>query len=137
MSEDREDIRSESGLQISSMIDKIMANPELISMVASALGGGSKSSESGESAEPAREEPVRAETLPSMERLPELVAALSPMLSAQGSSPSPRGKLSTPSDKRACLLTALKPYMSRERCEAIDYMIRLGALSEVFRGLGG
>ncbi len=154
MSEEREEVRGrdptaagDTGIQISSMIDKIMANPELISMVASALGGSSGKSESAEkekeqaeAAEGGNETAVSASEsagLPSMEKLPELVAAIAPMLSSAGGKSPSLGKLSAPKDKRACLLAALKPYLSRERCEAIDYMIRLGALSEVFRGLGG
>lgn len=144
MSEEGGRIQEESGLQISSMIDKIMANPELISMVASALGGKNASGE-GDAAkelndteeEGSSEEANTPVSLPSMEKLPELVAAIAPMLTSAGARGAPAHKLSPPKDKRACLLAALKPYLSRERCEAIDYMIRLGALSEVFRGLGG
>ena len=144
MSEEGGRMQGDSGLQISSMIDKIMANPELISMVASALGGGSAIEETEEQRETneteaaatATEESLSAD-LPSMEKLPELVAAIAPMLASAGARSAPAHKLSPPKDKRACLLAALKPYLSRERGEAIDYMIRLGALSEVFRGLGG
>ena len=69
------------------------------------------------------------------DKLPELVAALAPVLSSlkgggSGHSSTPKG------DRRTCLLVALKPYLCRERCEAIDYMIKLGRLSEIFRTLG-
>ncbi|MBO5416575.1 MAG: hypothetical protein J6A83_08115 [Clostridia bacterium] len=134
------------GLQISAMIDKIMANPELIGMVASALRGsepapadeGRTESEATEvSAESAGIAASGMTNLPSMDKLPELVAAIAPMLSTAGAKSVPAGKIGVSGDKRSCLLVALKPYLSRERCEAIDYMIRLGALSEIFRGLGG
>ncbi|MBQ7383483.1 MAG: hypothetical protein IJV72_01680 [Clostridia bacterium] len=140
---------SDGGLQISAMIDKIMANPELISMVASALGGNHSESKDGEnvSSEVAEAGSESVETvgadvpsvanMPSMDKLPELVAAIAPMLSSSGGKSVSAGKVGAPRDKRACLLVALKPYLSRERCEAVDYMIRLGALSEIFRGLGG
>ena len=47
------------------------------------------------------------------------------------------GKRSEHCQRREALLLSLKPYLSPTRCEAIDYMVRLGALSEIFRGLGG
>ena len=132
------------GIQLSAMIDKILANPELISMVASALGPIPKaeSADTEQSgAEPAAGSEVEADEaartdvkVDVADKLPELVAAIAPVLSSfkgGGSAhSSPKG------DHRTCLLVALKPYLCRERCEAIDYMIKLGRLSEIFRALG-
>ena len=142
------------GIQLSAMIDKILANPQLISMVASALGpiprsGGTDSSSRTASSD--RSEGTAEQTdgdvsvsatasgaaggADAADKLPELVAALAPVLSSlkgggSGHSSTPKG------DRRTCLLVALKPYLCRERCEAIDYMIKLGRLSEIFRTLG-
>ena len=58
-------------------------------------------------------------------KLPALMSALGPMLS---------GKVSA-KDEKSTLLLALKPYMSPQRCDAIDKLIMLGNLSELMRQL--
>ena len=139
----REDQPSDQeGTQLSAMIDKILANPELISTVASALGPMMRSSASAEregaekveiegNGDPAVGAVAKPDTA---DKLPELVAALSPVLSSLGSVGSSHSPLK--GDRRTCLLLALKPYLCHERCEAIDYMIKLGRLLEIFREFG-
>lgn len=144
MSEENENIKQnsteESGTpQISAMIDKILANPELISMVASALSSPQSSPASTQTAQdsaPTNESAptsADAEAMPSAaDKLPELMTALMPALSSMKGGQS---KPSHASDRRSCLLVALKPYLCRERCEAIDYMVKLGKISEIFRNM--
>ncbi len=38
-----------------------------------------------------------------------------------------------PKDDRACLLQALRPYLSHERCDMIDTLLRILELMELFR----
>lgn len=116
----------------SKLIDKVLSNPEIITTVASAL--------SQMSAEPADKSTldesaeVEPETAPAsastdsgydteavMKKLPSMLKLLS--ASAQG----------VPSDKRSCLLSAIKPYLNPARCEAIDYIIKFSQLSEILR----
>lgn len=61
-------------------------------------------------------------------KLPEVVAALS---SVSGTGTSKKG----PSDKRTALLLALRPYLSPSRCEAIDYITRIGKLGDLIKNL--
>lgn len=147
MSEDNENIKQndaeESGTpQISAMIDKILANPELISMVASALSSPSSAAasteavqESAPSADSAQASAdAEASAAPSAaDKLPELMTALMPALASMKGG-APKGSHGG-GDRRSCLLVALKPYLSRERCEAIDYMVKLGKISDVFRNM--
>ena len=121
--------------QISAAIDKILANPELISMVASALGGAS--SEKKDTASVINAASDNTETLDAKQQTSEksedIISTLAPILSSlQGKSLLSR---SPANDKRACLLNALKPYLCRERCEAIDYMIKLGRISELLKNI--
>lgn len=60
-----------------------------------------------------------------MGKLPALMGALGPMLGAGGEK----------KDEKTALLLALKPYMSPQRCDAIDKLIMLGRIGEVFRQL--
>ncbi len=142
---ERDPTATGDGLQLSAMIDKILANPELIGMVASALGPVPKGESAKSEADADKEQTAEGDSVSAgavssdtasdaAEKLPELVAAIAPMLSSLGGGHSSH---STPKgDRRTCLLVALKPYLCRERCEAIDYMIKLGRLSEIFRTLG-
>ncbi len=121
--------------QISAAIDKILANPELISMVASALGGASSEkkdtpSDTNASSTDTESHAAKEET---GEKTVDMIATLAPILSSlQGKSLLSR---SPANDKRACLLNALKPYLCRERCEAIDYMIKLSRISELLKNI--
>ena len=38
-------------------------------------------------------------------------------------------------DRRAALLCAMKPYLSRERCQAIDYILKLSRLGDILKTL--
>ena len=96
-------------------IGKLMEHPELISMVASALGAGAPvsdtHSEDGDKQQPSIDASAGQN---------DVIAALLPKL----------GKLSGASAaksgfKHEPLLCALKPYLSKERCETVDYIIRI------------
>ena len=47
------------------------------------------------------------------------------------------GKELDPCRRREALLCALKPYLSPERCAAIDYLLRLWRVGEAIKALGG
>ena len=99
-------------------------------MVASALGKAPPDSASA-SSEPPPSVSQSSET-PSMGISSEAIATLAPLLSGLTKGTAPLGKKDDP---RACLLLALKPYLSAGRCEAIDTMLRLSALSDALRSM--
>ena len=87
-------------------------------------------------------------------KLPSLIAAAKPiieMLGAQGRSASPRSnegavpaaallknpptKVTPEGDSRAALLCAMKPYLSADRRQAIDYIVKLGRLGDILKTL--
>lgn len=117
-------------------IEKLMANPELITMVASALGKNkvpaAERTEPREDPPPPEGNPLPpvapvASEAPAASNTPELgklIATISPILSGAG------GKQDDP---RSCLLRALKPYVKPARRDAIDTMIRLSQISDVLR----
>lgn len=124
-------------LQISDAIDRLLANPELLSSVASAIGVKAPKSADTEKVESEAsekndadanaKEASRAET-PS--KLPDIMANAAPILAAL-SGGSPGGKL--PDDDRTKLLCALKPYVNPHRQEAIDTIVNLARISEVIK----
>lgn len=121
--------KENSSPQISDMIDKLLSNPELISTVASALGKAAPKAESA----PAEDNSKAAEA-PAELPVSDIVSDIAPVLARLKGSGF-KGGSDPRQDRRACLLSALKPYLCKERCDAIDYIIRLGVISELFKNL--
>ena len=128
-----------SGLppNFSQLLNKVLANPEIIGAVASALS----SSQKGENSEPKREEAndEKAEKSASdvegsgtadvsevMKKLPDIAKLMS-----AGSATKSGG--STSNDRRVVLLSAIKPYVSPQRREAIDYILGFGHIADVLK----
>lgn len=133
---DREQTTAESSRDpIASAMEQVLAHPELISMVASALGASQKSAEEKEEPEAppavatAAQSPTSNNDPPS--EMLAVMAKLSPLLSGLS-----KGSLGAKTDdRRACLLRALKPYVSAGRREAIDYMIGLSQVTDLLKQL--
>lgn len=90
-----------------------------------------------------------------MSKLPGMIAAAKPIIemltasSGQGaqqkssdgaaSAIAPQGKLPPPksheNDSRSALLCAMKPYLSADRRQAVDYIVRLGRLGDILKTL--
>jgi hypothetical protein len=132
---DMEESKAPSAPQISEMIDKLLAEPELINMVATAIGKAPSEAESQKKEGENMADGGVKNSAVSNEALSGLVSSLAPAIAALGK-PSQK-QAAKKSDRRDCLLVALKPYLCRERCEAIDYMIKLGRISELMRNIGG
>ncbi len=127
----------------SEMLDKVLANPEIISTVASALSKSGEQTvaqngetadkeervETAETAQTAVNEPSSPDVAAMMQKLPDVMKLVGPMMSKGGG----KSVSSRANDKRACLLNAIKPYLNPHRCEAIDYMIRFSELSELIK----
>ncbi len=100
---------------ISDTLQRLLDDPEVLSAA--------EQSDAGEEALPAAGLPLGALPPDLMSKLPALVGALGPMLGTGGGH----------KDERTTLLLALKPYMSPQRCDAIDKLIMVCRLSEVFK----
>ena len=130
-------------LQLSDAIDRLLANPELLSTVASAIGAQSPmgirsdipkadtDSESSQSTEKTDE--AVANSQPDQKdisaKLPDLMANAAPIIAALSGTKG--GKL--PDDDRTRLLCALKPHVNPHRKEAIDTIVNLARISEVIK----
>ncbi len=65
-----------------------------------------------------------------------LVSAIAPLLGGGGKAPPPKeGGRGKGCARREALLLALKPYLSSERCAAIDYLLRLSRVGDAIRSL--
>lgn len=110
----------------SSILNGILSNPEMMAMISS-MAGKLKSENSPAESEAAEASEVAPASAP--ERLPEAISALAPLLSGEGVKHSKRD------NDRACLLRALKPYLSPGRSEAIDYIIKFSSIADLLKNL--
>lgn len=115
---------------ISAALDKLLANPQLMGMVASAL----KDSAPTPSNEPTERDEAAPEAAPAS-----AVLSDSPVFSPDAILPL-IGKLSRTSDsvgsaKHEALLCAIKPYLNPKRCQAIDGIIRISKMSAIVKQL--
>ncbi len=70
-----------------------------------------------------------------MAKLPEVMAALRPMLSGGDSHPAKQDGKGEAAGRRLALLYALKPYLSPRRCEAIDYFARMSKMGDLMKNI--
>jgi len=123
---------------LSDAIERLKAHPEIISMAASVLG------QSTEEAIPSKEaqiDPSIDETTertdrsaggdPISDAIPQLVGLLGPMLSGRGSDGEKKHTDGKGIGRSTALLLALKPYLSKSRCEAVDRLVELGRIGEI------
>lgn len=138
--------------ELSRAIEQILANPQLIATVASVLKGTPQTSppseptpspaapSSSERSDAEAEETSSPPTSPAASEnhspppaidAAAMIRSFAPLLAGQtekgNETPPP------PEDRQACLLRALKPYLSPGRQEAIDYMIRLTQITELLK----
>ena len=120
---------------LSGAMEKLLAHPELISMVASALKGqdsapSPQASEEKKGGDGNEAFPTSVGNIGNRESS-DVLSSLMPMLSKLGSMSSN----SATSAPHAALLCALKPYVSPTRREAIDYFMKFSQMSALISGL--
>lgn len=133
---DQEKSPAEALPSLSEAIEKLMANPEIISMVASAIGNSPPSAESHvfEDKEEKNEESTAVAAAPSHADLGNILSNLAPLLSGLNKGGNHSSHESTDSaHNREALLCALRPYISQGRREAIDYILQLSRISELLK----
>lgn len=111
----------------SSILNGILSNPEMMAMISSMAGKLKNENTPAESEAAEASETAASTSAP--ERLPEAISALAPLLSGEGVKHSKRD------NDRACLLRALKPYLSPGRSEAIDYIIKFSSIADLLKNL--
>lgn len=127
---------------LSEAIEKLKAHPEIISMAASVLG------QSAETATPHAEEDTTPSQSDASEKadasvsagsisdaIPQLMGLLGPMISKSGGAEERKREHGKGLGRSTALLLALKPYLSKSRCETIDKLVQIGKVGEIFEKL--
>ena len=103
---------------LSAILSKLTENPAILSGLVSGL----RDSMPAEGTQP---DPAQA-TPPSLD--PEMLTKLLPVVSALGGKVAGGAPSAQKASPRCALLTALKPFLSDDRCRAVDYMIKMDGL---------
>ena len=132
----------------SALLGSLLSNPSLLHNISAMLGGGNVvAEEKTEFAFPAQssnnesvaEGISRVLSNPEMmAKLPDVMKMLAPMVSQPQSQPSQeiQTEKKTEHDRKSCrndLLVALKPFLSPERCRAIDMLLGLSRLGDALQ----
>ena len=124
------------------MLSTLLSNPEamqrLRGMLEGMVGSGKSSVEKSDTDAPTDSKAVNMDGLSAvlsnheiLARLPQMMAAFKPLIDAKGDAHTEAKKPSSPSQNREHLLLALKPFLSKERCDAVDTILRISQLGEV------
>ena len=137
----------------SALLGSLLSNPDLIRNISSMIGGANAGAKEGGAPTPTAAPPLSNETVAQgisgvlsnpemMAKLPDVMKMLAPMMqqtsSAAGASV-PAIATSAHAgerDRRGCrndLLVALKPFLSPERCRAIDMLLGLSRLGDALQ----
>ena len=145
--EQTKDAREEQSGAPQELLGTLLANPALIERVGAVLGAmrteQSTPAGTGEPISPANASANAAgdgiaallQNPMVLEKLPQMLAVIKPLLESNTSqSPSVEAAVSAPSSpkhNREHLLLSLKPFLSRERCDAVDAILRISQLGEI------
>ena len=130
------------------LLGTLLSNPELIARVGAVLGamnGRAENSESQSEASPKNEASTFApagdgiatllQNPAILEKLPQMLAVMKPLMDNHVSKPQAEaGAVNAPpshSNQREHLLLSLKPFLSKERCDAVDAILRISQLGDV------
>ena len=132
----------------SALLGSLLSNPGLLHNISAMLGGGNvvaeEKTEFAPLAQSSNNESVaegisRVLSNPEMmAKLPDVMKMLAPMVSQPQSQPSQeiQTEKKTERDRKSCrndLLVALKPFLSPERCRAIDMLLGLSRLGDALQ----
>ena len=135
----------------SALLGSLLSNPDLMRNISSMLGGAN--TETAEQTTPSAAQPPTNEAVAEgisrvlsnpemMAKLPDVMKMLAPMMQGTQSSPGESSPVSVTlshseeKDRHGCrndLLIALKPFLSPERCRAIDMLLGLSRLGDVLQ----
>ena len=136
---------ADGGVEIPDAVKTLLSNPALLKGIGAAIGSMQPETPKGEGGTPS------GAVLPTdglsallsnpqaMEKLPQVIAALCPMMTATAAPTEKKQEAVSAAgstDSFACrdrLLLALKPFLSPARCEAVDTILQISRLGAVFK----
>lgn len=123
------DISNMSGEELQGAVESILASPAFSQILGQLQG---------KSAEEDQKKPaVPAITPEMMQKLPQMMSALAPLVGGKGDGKSEGGKKElNDGEKRKRLLSALRPYLSDNRRDALDQVLKVTEMTDLLGTLG-
>ena len=123
------DISNMSGEELQGAVESILASPAFSQILGQLQGKGGEE----ETKAPA----VPAITPEMMQKLPQMMSALAPLVGGKGEGKSSGGKKElNEGEKRKRLLSALRPYLSDNRRDALDQVLKVTEMTDLLGTLG-
>ena len=118
-----------SGEELQGAVESILASPAFSQILGQLQG------KSGE--EETKAPAVPAITPEMMQKLPQMMSALAPLVGGKGEGKSSGGKKElNEGEKRKRLLSALRPYLSDNRRDALDQVLKVTEMTDLLGTLG-
>lgn len=156
MDEERTPLSPSDPIPLQGLASSLLSDPELMNRIKTLMQGTTPQASPEASPEATTDAPVSASSPLSslfenggadglsallanpalLEKLPQIMAMLKPILTAQSPQTSQNSALTKPtivSDERDKLLLSLKPFLSRERQEAVDAILRIAKLGTILQ----
>ena len=123
------DISNMSGEELQGAVESILSSPAFSQILGQLQG------KSGE--EEQKKPAVPAITPEMMQKLPQMMSALAPLVGGKGEEKSSGGKKElNDGEKRKRLLSALRPYLSDNRRDALDQVLKVTEMTDLLGTLG-
>ena len=125
-----QDVSNLSGEELQGAVQSILSNPAFSQLLGQLQGKG----DSEESKTPS----VPTITPEMMQKLPQMMSALAPLVGGGGKESSSGGTGKGPGDgeRRKRLLAALRPYLSDSRRGAVDQILKVTEMTDLLGALG-
>lgn len=126
------DISQMSGEELQGAVQSILANPAIGQLLGQLQG---KPAEEAKEAQAAPAVPTITPEM--MQKLPQMMSALAPLVSGGGKDSQSGGKKDlNDGEKRKRLLAALRPYLSDNRRGAVDQILKVTEMTDLLGTLG-
>ncbi len=139
---EKKDISEMSGEELSGAVHSILSDPAFAKLVGELSGGAPKEAETDreEKSAPAQSQSVPQISPEMLARLPQMMSAMAPLVSGMRGKTDGKddGKGGSPGDaeKRKKLLSALRPYLSSQRKDAIDSILKVTEMTDLIGQFG-
>ena len=134
---EKKDISELSPDELQSAVAGILQNPAFAKLVGDLSGGNAPKEEKPASAQPSGIPPFPPDMLA---RLPQMMSAMAPLVSGmQGKTEGKEGEKradAADAERRKKLLSALRPYLSSQRKDAIDSILKVTEMTDLIGQLG-
>lgn len=140
---EKKDISSMSSEELQDAVQSILANPAFAKLAAEVSGGIAPTQPQNEPQSAPASAPAMPQISPEMlAKLPQMMSAMAPLLSGMqgkgdGGKDGDGGKKEGDAERRRRLLAALKPYLSHQRKDAIDSILKVTEMTDLIGQLGG